>query len=248
MCFIIPLGTGDLIHDSADTALVGTIINAVEGNFIRGAIDAGFALSVQYLTPFSSTVPDSDVFQLNQLSSQQQYVSFPVSATLLSSSFTLSFWALPSTTQTLPSQSVTTSVTPAGEQPTFTSASSSADIGSNFGCSIAVASNGIVVYISNNDMTFAPLVWQGPISTWVYVTVTFTNNLPALYINGVLQQTGLQVSSTVVFVPLYIGYSGSSPASYYNGAVDNFFGWNAGFNASLVQTLYTQKLSQGLAH
>ena len=60
-------------------------------------------------------------------------------------------------------------------------------------------------------------------SQWNHVSVTYTNGYQALYVYGVLKNTGTQadfLGKTTAAVPLYLGSVGGD--NYFNGLLDDF--------------------------
>jgi len=142
-------GTGDVVSDSANPGFNGVFHNAVDSSWIRGAIDAGFALS------------------LNQFGLTQQFVSFTNPPHILSTNFSISFWAQPAATMALPSQqSNSAPLDPSGLQIAIASVDGSAIGGQPgaYGVEIAVGINGIVVLESRSNAC-PLLVWSGSIIT-----------------------------------------------------------------------------------
>ena len=172
---------------------------------------------------------------MNQFASNQSVV-FSSGASLLAANFTISFWALPFKSQPLPAESNTSPITTSDLQ-TVISSEDFGDISVMYGLSVAVSTNGVVVYESLGD-SFSLLTAEVAITQWSYVTVAVLNNIPTLYINGIQIRSGL-VSSGILSFKL------ASFGSSFSGAMDNVLLHNLPLTPSLVLALYQANKSQG---
>lgn len=85
------------------------------------------------------------------------------------------------------------------------------------GVGIAVGTNGVRVYAHTGDYLPCILSWDGALSATVYhhIVVTVTNNVPRLYVNGILRATGTTTEkrltqSTEVFTGTYGRFTGQA--------------------------------------
>lgn len=100
---------------------------------------------------------------------------------------------------------------------------------------VSVGTNGVSVYEHGSNYMPPLLVWQGTITNWTHIAVTYTNKTPKLYVNGVLVRTGLTSPQATCYPALGAGnyYSGSQFGGIgggyygmYQGEADEFRLWS----------------------
>ena len=136
--------------------------------------------------------------------------------------FTIEFWAKPTATHEIDSEGdLYGGVT--GQRyviaPSWYAAPSEAGMG------VSMGTNGISVYEHAAGYMPPLLVWQSPtpITDWVHVAVMYEDNVPYLYINGLLVHTGQQSSRQLVYPSFnFTGYDYGS----YQGYVDEMSIWS----------------------
>ncbi len=155
------------------------------------------------------------------------------SGTDLTNNFTVSFWAMPSTTHQIDNESNSNIGGTTGQRyalwPHYYSDSGHA------GAGISIGTNGVSVYEHGAGYMPGLLVYPTTINRWTHVTVVYENKRPKLYLNGMLVYTGLQSLKDVVhFNPSEIG---GGSYGHYAGALDDLRVYNRALNATEVKTL-----------
>ncbi len=180
--------------------------------------------------PFGMLMPDSAYRkELSPDHSGSYYMTGATDMTLGQNSiteapnnFTIEFWAKPTATHEIDSEGdLYGGVT--GQRyviaPSWYAAPSEAGMG------VSMGTNGISVYEHAAGYMPPLLVWQSPtpITDWVHVAVVYEDNVPYLYINGLLVHTGQQSSRQLVYPSFnFTGYDYGS----YQGYVDEMRIWS----------------------
>ena len=92
------------------------------------------------------------------------------------------------------------------------------------GVGVAVGLNGIQIVEHMHCYMPPVIVWESPIEGWTHVAVVVEDDVPSLYVNGNLEQTGTKSGKTTL-MPSDIGIA-SVQYGRFNGDLDNliFFG------------------------
>jgi RHS repeat-associated protein len=150
----------------------------------------------------------------------------------VTNNFTLSFWALPSASHEIDSESTGGTSGTSGERyafwPTWYD-------GGHAGAGVSVGTNGVSVYEHAAYYMPATLVYPATITNWTHITIVYENKQPKLYINGTLVRTGL--TSTMDYVHLNPYYIGGQVYGYYAGRMDEVRIYNRALSASEVSVL-----------
>ena len=150
----------------------------------------------------------------------------------VTNNFTVSFWAQPTATHQIDSESTTGFGGTSGERyaiwPLWNN-------NGHAGVGVSVGSNGVSVYEHSDNYMPATLVYSGSLSGWTHVTVVYENKQPKLYLNGGLVRTGLISPMSVVHLnPVEIG---GDVYGYYAGKLDDIRVYNRALSAAEVATL-----------
>jgi len=147
----------------------------------------------------------------------------------LTNTFSYSFWANPTMTHEIDSESTSGYGGFSGERYVL---SPSWYEGGEVGAGVSVGTNGVSLY-ENGDSDMAPvLVYNAPISGWTHITVVYQNKQPKLYINGTYVRTGL--TSRQGLVHLTPDYIGGGFYGYYGGSVDDLRVYNRALTDSEI--------------
>lgn len=147
----------------------------------------------------------------------------------LTNTFSYSFWANPTMTHEIDSESTSGYAGFNGERYVL---SPSWYEGGEVGAGVSVGTNGVSVY-ENGDSDMAPvLVYNAAISGWTHITVVYQNKQPKLYINGTLVRTGL--TSRQRLVHLTPDYIGGGFYGYYGGSLDDLRVYNRALTDSEI--------------
>eukprot|EP00042_Codosiga_hollandica_P059353 m.913291 g.913291 ORF g.913291 m.913291 type:complete len:1084 (-) comp60127_c0_seq10:265-3516(-) len=206
----------------------GVLNGMSSSNWARGVGDSGFGLA------------------FNQFGQTGQSVTLTAnaSAPVLTANLTLSLWAFPMAGAAVMPQSTTPVQVTA--LPLAVSSTTGAQIGQagSAGVSVAETTSGIMVleYLTASTACIT-LSWTAPapLMAWTYLTVVYTNGLPALYVNGALVATGLQSPNTVQFVPASLGTA-------FVGYLDDVYVYNTTVAAIVATGLYTFEQSQSISN
>ena len=128
--------------------------------------------------------------------------------------FTIEFWAKPTATHEIDEEGELFGGT-SGQR--YLIAPSWYADPSEAGMGVSMGTNGVSVYEHADNYMPALLVWQSPtpITDWVHVAIVYEDNLPYLYINGVLVHTGQQSSRQLVYPSFnFTGYGYGSFQGY----------------------------------
>jgi hypothetical protein len=164
-----------------------------------------------------------------------QFVSTPTAFTNLANTFTIEFWAYPTTALAI--------TTEANSGISGTSSQRYAIFpyqggGQNAGAGVSVGTNGISVFESGANFLPSPLVYQAAITGWTHVAVVYTNKQPLLYVNGVLVRIGLTSLRASVYPSA--GFGGSVLAyGYYAGLLDEVSIYNRALASNEVAAIYS---------
>jgi RHS repeat-associated protein len=150
----------------------------------------------------------------------------------VTNNFTISFWAQPTTTHQIDSESTSGFGGTSGQRymlwPFWNN-------NGHAGAGVSVGSNGVSVYEHADNYMPALLVYSGSLSGWTHVTVVYENKQPKLYLNGTLVRTGL--TSPMSFVHLNPAEIGGDVYGYYAGKLDELRIYNRALSPTEVATL-----------
>lgn len=150
----------------------------------------------------------------------------------VTNNFTLSFWALPSASHEIDSESTGGASGTSGQRYAFWPAWYD---GGHAGAGVSVGTNGVSVYEHAANYMPATLVYPTTISNWTHITVVYENKQPKLYLNGTLVRTGL--TSPMDYVHLNPHSIGGPVYGYYAGRLDEVRVYNRALSAGEVSTL-----------
>jgi len=89
--------------------------------------------------------------------------------------------------------------------------------------------------------TTASWTTQMQAGVWYHVVATYNGSYVKIYINGVLEGTGVQAISGNIIryaLPVRFGYPSSATINYFNGKIDEVRIYNSALGAAGVQRLY----------
>lgn len=99
---------------------------------------------------------------------------------------------------------------------------------------VSIGTNGISVFEHGNGHLPSTLVHNAAISDWTYVVVTYDNNKPTLYVNGVLAKEGVAGGKNT-----HPGSSlGGSPYGWYLGLLGEVRVYNRALTADEIKGLF----------
>jgi hypothetical protein len=132
-----------------------------------------------------------------------------------SNTFTIEFWANPSSTRATTTESNSGSSGTSGQRyAIYPSWFGNSDAGAG----ISVGTNGISVFEHAANYLPSLLVYDQPLSGWNHIAVVYVNKQPRLYLNGTLVRTGLTSQRNNVFPS--IRFSSDNSYGRYNGLID----------------------------
>lgn len=151
----------------------------------------------------------------------------------VSSNFTITLWANPKASTTLPPQSTAGTAGTSGQRyavmPEY-----GAGYGTNrVGAGISVGTNGVGVFEHSASYLAPLLVHPATLTNWTHVAVVYTSNRPSLYLNGSLVRTGLQ--STKIVHPS--SSLGGMSYGWYRGGLDDVRVFNRSLTPGEVRSL-----------
>lgn len=153
------------------------------------------------------------------------------------SSFTVEFWAKPTTTHEIDVEATSGYGGVSGQR--FAISPSNIDHPLIAAMGVSVGINGVSVYEHAFGYIPALLVWQGTITDWTHISVVYSNNRPSLYINGVFVKQGLQsVRLVVPSLPFLFGSYG-----HMDGAIDEIRVWNYARTATQISANYNKSIA-----
>jgi hypothetical protein len=118
--------------------------------------------------------------------------------TAYADNFTIEFWCKPTTTHEIDTQSNSSTTGTSGQKYMWYPYHAS----SNSGIGISLGTNGISIY-EHGDSYMPPIaVWSGTVSSTLFshVVITYTAKQGRIYLNGVLEHTGLTSSKSTVWL------------------------------------------------
>ena len=117
-------------------------------------------------------------------------------------SFTFSAWIKTSQGHEIDAESTSSTTGTAGQKYAFEPEL----IANEGGAGMSIGTNGVSVYEHSSSYMPPLAVYSASIgSDWNYVSVTYSNKLPRIYVNGTLARTGQTSTRPVVFSPYRIG-------------------------------------------
>ncbi|SJZ82091.1 Abnormal spindle-like microcephaly-assoc'd, ASPM-SPD-2-Hydin [Trichlorobacter thiogenes] len=163
-----------------------------------------------------------------------------IASSSASSSFTMEFWAKPTATITNLAASQTTSGYAGTSGQRYAIFPEMQDSTTEAGAGVSVGTNGIMVTEHAGDYLPAPLVYpladgEIPTNGWLHIAVVYENQIPKLYINGVLKQTGLSSGRTVYPSSQF----GGNSYGFYAGLLDELHIFNRALTVTEIQSIYS---------
>lgn len=137
-----------------------------------------------------------------------------ISYTRPTNNFTFMAWVNPDVTHQIDPQSSSSTTGTAGQRYLFGADNYSA----NSGAGLSVGTNGASVYEHGSGYMPPLAVFDGDLSGWNHVAVTYTNKQPKIYINGELKVTGFTSPKGTVYAPAKVGYG---TYGWFDGQVDH---------------------------
>ena len=137
-------------------------------------------------------------------------------------SFTIEFWANPSSDRALTAESAS-GVTGRDGLQRYAIAPVSRFVSTQAGVGVSVGANGVSVFENGPSYMASTLVYQGAIDGWTHIAVVYRNNQPFLFVNGVQVREGL-TSTKAVF--LSQGFGDFSFYGAYRGLLDEIGMYN----------------------
>jgi hypothetical protein len=163
--------------------------------------------------------------------------------TSVSNTFTIEFWANPTTTRTSTTESSSGTVGTSSQRyaifPSNNGGSTSA------GAGISVGTNGVSVFEHCASYLPSTLVYNATLSGWTHIAVVYNNRTPSLYINGILVRTGVISAKATVYPSIGTG----NTYGYYEGQLDNIRIWSTARSQSEIfnnMSLQTPSSTTGL--
>ncbi|MDB6019200.1 MAG: hypothetical protein JWR19_3689 [Pedosphaera sp.] len=158
----------------------------------------------------------------------------PIYASLVNN-FTMEFWVNPLASRAVTAEA-TTGITGTSNQryAIFPEEGATYYGAGQAGAGVSVGTNGISVFEHSDNYLTSLLVYNATISGWTHIAVVYQNRQPQLYVNGVLQRTGLTSTFTVHPSADLSGIYG-----YFQGGLDEIGIYNRALTANEVQSIYT---------
>lgn len=114
---------------------------------------------------------------------------------------------------------------------------------SSSGMGVAVGTNGIRIVEHAANYLAVQLSHDTPISGWNHIAVVYTNNTPALYINGQFVKTG-NSSGRTARPSINLG---GGPYGHFQGGIDEVRIWSTARSAAQISSAYQQILNSNTA-
>lgn len=172
-------------------------------------------------------------------------VSLPVSLQDLAvNTFTMMLWVKPGKTHEIDAESSTSTTGTVGQNyalcPSLNRNKWDWDTSGYAGSGVSVGTNGISVYEHAGSYMPPVLVWAGtlPSDDWTHIAVTYSNGIPALYVNGVFKKVGRKGDHANVLPSFTIG------SSFYGSALlaaDEYKLFGGALSAADIATVYNNE-------
>ena len=196
-------------------------------------------------TVSTGAFPTGKVGQAIRFNGSSEYVTQgktykEIASSSANSSFTMEFWAKPTATITNLAASQTTSGHAGTSGQRYAIFPEMQDSTTEAGAGVSVGTNGIMVTEHAGDYLPAPLVYpladgEIPTNGWLHIAVVYENQIPKLYINGVLKQTGLSSGRTVYPSSQF----GGNSYGFYAGLLDELHIFNRALTVTEIQSIYS---------
>ncbi|MBT5268150.1 MAG: hypothetical protein HOL70_01720, partial [Candidatus Marinimicrobia bacterium] len=193
----IILSRVDTVASSDNTAILSGQTNFREQTYKISAIDT--AGNESDLTNAVTTIPygpqntGSLVFD-----GDDDYVDPQALFPDVTNTFTMSMWVKPGSTHEIDNESTAGVAGNQGQRYAVWPIHASDAYGAGHsGVGISIGTNGVSVYENANGYNPPLLVHEATLDEWSHVAVVYTNKTPKLYLNGVLERTGLTSFKTV---------------------------------------------------
>src|SRR3989344_8751863 len=114
------------------------------------------------------------------------------------------------------------------------------------GAGVSVGQNGVSVFERDSTCAvYPPLVYNTTINSWTHIAVVYQSRTPMLYINGVLERTGLTPTGQV-FPPRQLGDNGPNYGDF-KGCIDDVRIYDQSLDAAMILDDYnaTQAVHAG---
>lgn len=148
--------------------------------------------------------------------------------------FAMVFWANPTASATLPTESTTGTSGRSGQRYAIFPEYGGTYAANHAAAGVSVGNNGIMVMEHTDSYLPALLVHPTNLSGWTHIAVVYTNNRASLYVNGSLVKTGLQ--STKIVHPS--SNLGGSSFGWYQGGLDDVRIFNRSITPGEIKWLY----------
>ncbi|HEY9690604.1 MAG TPA: Calx-beta domain-containing protein [Oculatellaceae cyanobacterium] len=163
----------------------------------------------------------------------------------LTDTFTIEFWANPTATRDLTSESNSypNYSGTSGQRYAIAPVEGSGKAGSGHaGAGVSVGTNGISVFEHSAGYIPSPLVYKGSLLGWNHIAVIYQNKTPSLYLNGQFIKTGIQ-SNYIVHPSFQLGeFSGDANYGAYQGSLDEVRIWNKAITQAEIQANLNKEL------
>lgn len=163
----------------------------------------------------------------------------PVGYPDITNNFTIEFWAYPTATHEIDTESTTGTACELSQRPAiFPDNGTLTYVANHSSAGISIGINGISVCERATNYFPALLVYEAAIMGWTHVAVVYENRQPALYVNGVLVRTGL--TSPMSFVHPSKSMAGTSYGIYgfYSGLLDEIETYNRALSATEISAIF----------
>ncbi len=114
----------------------------------------------------------------------------------VSNNFTIAFWAAPEATRASTPEAASGASGVKDQRYALFPQQYSAASG-EAGCGVSVGTNGVSVFELADNYLPSPLVADRPLTGWHHITVAYRSGQPSLYVDGVLEKTGLKSGKRV---------------------------------------------------
>lgn len=112
------------------------------------------------------------------------------------------------------------------------------------GAGLSIGRNGISVFEQASNYFPSLLVYTNPVPAWTHVALVYSNRRPRLYVNGVLERTGLLSSAPFIHPCASLGGSIHGTAGVnFAGQLDEVRIWNTALNQSQIQSNMNRTLT-----
>ncbi len=244
----IPITQVTLTRTGGSTGAVSATVNLSNGTATAGN---------DYIqTPIIVTFADgetSKTVNLTQANQASQGLSFDgISNTVnnykflpdLTDTFTMEFWANPTATRNLTSES-NSSPNYGGRvgqrYAIFPVHGVVTGFSNHAGAGVSVGTNGIGVFEHSADYIPSLLVYDVPLSDWNHIAIVYQNKTPSLYLNGQFVKTGL-TSNYIVHPSFQLGDNLESYGAY-QGSLDDVRIWNKARTQAEIQADLNRELT-----